>query len=320
MHMKPVYSVVIPCYNEQEVIAESYRRLSGVMRGMGESYELIFVNDGSRDGTAALLNELAQGDECVKVLHFAANRGHQIAVTAGLDYALGSAVVIIDADLQDPPELIPEMAALWKEGAQVVYGQRKSRSGESYFKLKTAELYYKLIQRLTGGFIPRDTGDFRLVDEQVADVVRGMPEHARFLRGMFAWAGFRQVPLLYDRDKRFAGQTHYPLKKMLKLAADGVLSFSDKPLKLPLWLGLCWLAAGAVTLLVLLILLILGRPGGLWWLAALGMLGFGSVLTALGVAGSYLARVYDEAKQRPLYVVAETRGFDSENSEEPVDD
>ena len=177
-------------------------------------------------------------------------------------------------------------------------------------KLKTAELYYKLIQKLTGNAIPRDTGDFRLVDEKVADAVRGMPEHARFLRGMFAWVGFKQVPLLYDRDKRFAGQTHYPFKKMLKLAADGIMSFSDKPLKLPLWMGLVWLFLGGLTLLVLLIMALAGHSGGGWWLASLLMIGFGSTLASIGIAGSYLARVYDEVKQRPLYIVADTRGFD----------
>lgn len=308
--MKPVFSVVIPCYNEEEVIMESYRRISAVMLSMGEPYELVFVNDGSKDATPALLNRLADEDNSVRVLHFARNAGHQIAVSAGLDYAAGSAVVIIDADLQDPPELIPDMARLWREGAQVVYGQRRSRAGESFLKLKTAELYYKLIQKLTGNAIPRDTGDFRLVDEKVADAVRGMPEHARFLRGMFAWVGFKQVPLLYDRDKRFAGQTHYPFKKMLKLAADGIMSFSDKPLKLPLWMGLAWLFLGGLTLLVLLIMALAGHSGGGWWLASLLMIGFGSTLASIGIAGSYLARVYDEVKQRPLYIVADTRGFD----------
>ena len=308
--MKPVFSVVIPCYNEEEVIMESYRRISAVMLSMGEPYELVFVNDGSKDATPALLNRLADEDNSVRVLHFARNAGHQIAVSAGLDYAAGSAVVIIDADLQDPPELIPEMAKLWRDGAQVVYGQRRSRAGESFLKLKTAELYYKLIQKLTGNAIPRDTGDFRLVDEKVADAVRGMPEHARFLRGMFAWVGFKQVPLLYDRDKRFAGQTHYPFKKMLKLAADGIMSFSDKPLKLPLWMGLVWLFLGGLTLLVLLIMALAGHSGGGWWLASLLMIGFGSTLASIGIAGSYLARVYDEVKQRPLYIVADTRGFD----------
>lgn len=307
--MNPVYSVIIPCYNEEEVLTESYRRLTEVMLSMKESYELVFVNDGSKDQTSAMLDQLAEQDANVRVIHFARNAGHQIAVSAGLDYAAGDAVVIIDADLQDPPELIPDMAAMWKDGVQVVYGKRRSRSGESFLKLKTADLYYKVMQSLTNNSFPRDTGDFRLVDKQVADVIRDMPEHARYLRGMFAWAGFRQEALLYDRDKRFAGQTHYPLKKMLKLAADGIMSFSDKPLKLPLWLGLAWLSFGVVTLLILLIAALLGRPGGLWWLAGLNGIIGGSVLLSLGIMGGYIARIYDEAKGRPLYIVASTKGF-----------
>ncbi len=307
--MQPVYSVVIPCYNEEEVIAECHRRMTDVMRGMGESYELVFVNDGSRDATPRMLDDLAKQDPHVRVVHFARNGGHQIAVTAGVDYASGQAIVIIDADLQDPPEVIPEMAAMWKEGAQVVYGQRRSRAGETWFKEKTAELYYKLMQKLTNNSFPRNTGDFRLVDKQVADVVRAMPEHSRYLRGMFAWAGFKQEPLLYDRDKRFAGETHYQLKKMLKLAADGVLSFSNKPLKVPLWLGLFWLMAAGLTTLVLLIAALAGTPGGAWWLAALMMALGGSVLTGIGIVGAYLSRVYEEVKGRPLYVVARTAGF-----------
>ncbi len=307
--MGPVFSVVIPCYNEEEVIAECHRRMTEVMEAMGEPYELVFVNDGSRDLTPGMLDDLAARDPHVRVVHFAANRGHQVAVSAGLDYASGQAIVIIDADLQDPPEVIPQMAERWRDGVQVVYGQRRSRAGETWFKEKTAQLYYGLMQRLAGNAFPRDTGDFRLVDRQVADVVRNMPEHSRYLRGMFAWAGFRQEPLLYDRDKRFAGQTHYPLKKMLKLAADGALSFSDKPLKVALWLGMGWLTAAGLVFLALVVLALLGQPGGLWWLAALMMALGGSVLLGIGVLGAYLARVYEQVKGRPLYVVARTVGF-----------
>lgn len=315
--MQPVFSIVIPCYNEEAVIQESYKRISHVMQGMGESYELVFVNDGSKDLTAALLNELAEQDNKVRVIHFARNGGHQIAVTAGIDYASGQAIVIIDADLQDPPEVIPEMAQRWRNGVQVAYGQRRSRAGESKFKLKTAELFYKLMQRLTNNAFPKDTGDFRLVDEQVADVIRDMPEHARYLRGMFAWVGFRQEAVLYDRDKRFAGETHYPLKKMLKLAADGIMSFSDKPLKLPLWLGMFWLAIGGGLALLLIILAIFGIGGGLWWLVSLISVLGGCVLGSIGIAGGYIARIYEEAKQRPLYIVAETRGFPNRHSDRP---
>lgn len=305
----PTYSIIIPCYNEQEVIQETHRRLSLVMQGMDGDYELIYVNDGSKDNTPNLLNALQEKDAHVRVIHFARNGGHQIAVSAGLDHASGDALVIIDADLQDPPEVIPEMAAKWREGYDVVYGQRRSRKGESRFKKLTAEVYYKLLQKLAGDIFPRNTGDFRLVDRKVADVIRSMPEHARYLRGMFAWAGFKQTPLLFDRDKRFAGETHYPLKKMLKLAADGIISFSDKPLMLPLALGACLGVFSGLGFLILLILLILGISGGLWWLAMLMVLLTALVLVSIGIEGRYLARVYDEVKGRPLYVVAEKRGF-----------
>lgn len=305
----PTYSVIVPCYNEEAVIEETHKRLTKVMQGMHEPYEIVYVNDGSKDKTAAMLDVLAQADESVRVVHFAHNSGHQIAVSAGLDYATGDAIVIIDADLQDPPELIPDMAALWKQGAKVVYGKRRARAGETAFKKKTAEVYYRLINRLTGGMVPKDTGDFRMVDKQVADVVRAMPEHARFLRGMFAWAGFEQTPLLYDRDKRFAGQTHYPLKKMLRLAADGVFSFSVTPLRLATCLGAFWLGIGILTAFVLLILLICGTTGGAWWLAALMMTLGGSILFCIGILGEYVARMFDDVRARPLYVVERTIGF-----------
>lgn len=307
--MHPLYSVIIPCYNEEAVLRETHKRLMQVLSAMEGDYELIYVNDGSRDQTPQILRELAAADSHVRALQFAKNAGHQMAVTAGLDYARGDALVIIDADLQDPPELIPQMAEKWRAGAQVVFAQRRARAGESAFKKITASAYYKLLSWLTGGMIPRDTGDFRLVDKRVADVIRAMPEHDRFLRGMFAWVGFQQEAVLYDRDKRYAGETHYTLKKMLKLAGDGIFSFSVKPLKAIAGLGLLLLAAAGITLLTLLILLFCGVPGGLWWLAML-MTGLtGCVLAALGVLGEYVARIYDEARKRPLYIVAEAIGF-----------
>ena len=310
--MHPVYSIIVPCYNEEAVLRETHKRLTAVMAGMGEPYEIVYVNDGSRDRTPDILRESAAQAENVRAVMFARNAGHQIAVSAGLDYAKGDAVVIIDADLQDPPELIPQMAQKWREGVQVVFARRKTRAGETAFKKLTASMFYQFLNRLTGGMVPRDTGDFRLVDRKVADVVRGMPEHNRFLRGMFAWAGFRQEAILYDRDKRFAGTTHYSLKKMLKLAADGVFSFSVKPLKAITWLGTGLLGIGGVALLILLILLLCGVGGGLWWLAALMTLLTGCTLTALGIVGEYIARIYDEALNRPLYVVADTIGFTDE--------
>ncbi len=310
--MHPVYSIIVPCYNEEAVLRETHKRLTQVMAGMNEPYEIVYVNDGSRDRTPDILRELAANDPHVRAVMFARNGGHQTAVTAGLDYACGDAVVIIDADLQDPPELIPQMAEKWKSGVQVVYAQRNKRDGETAFKKWTASAYYKLINSLTGGMVPRDVGDFRLVDRQVADVIRCMPEHNRFLRGMFAWAGFRQEAILYDRDKRFAGETHYPLKKMLKLAADGVFSFSVKPLKAVTWLGMALLGLGGLSFLVLLILLLCGVKAGLWWIALLMTALSGCVITSLGIVGEYVARIYDEARGRPLYVVAETLGFEED--------
>ena len=308
--MRPVYSIVVPCYNEEAVIHETYRRLSDVMRGMGEPYELLFINDGSRDKTMSILRELAAADSAVKVVSFARNRGHQSAVSAGLDYASGDAVVIIDADLQDPPELIPQMAEYWKSGSQVVYGQRIHRAGESRFKLMTAEAYYKIINWLTEGMIPRDTGDFRLVDRKVADAVRNMPEHSRFLRGMFSWVGFKQTALPYDRDARYAGETHYPLKKMIRLALDGIIGFSIKPLKISFYTGFIWAFLGFLTAFILLILLCFGISGGLWWLASLGMVLTGNILICLGIAGEYIGRTFEDARNRPLYVVAATCNLD----------
>ncbi len=304
-----VFSVVIPCFNEEAVLEETYRRLTGVMQGLGSGYELIFVNDGSGDRTQAILNALCEGDGRVRAVHFARNCGHQTAVSAGIDFASGDALIIIDADLQDPPEVIPEMAQKWRSGVQVVYGKRRSRAGESAFKRWTASLYYRVMRFLAGQAFPEDTGDFRLVDRKVADVVRSMPERNRYLRGMFAWAGFVQEPVLYDRDRRFAGKTHYSLRKMLKLASDGVIGFSSKPLAFSFWTGIFWTAAGLAAGLALAVSSLFGREGGLWWLASLASLLAGNLLICLGIAGAYLSRVYDEAKQRPLYIVADKRGF-----------
>ena len=310
--MQPVFSVIVPCYNEEEVIRETHKRLTKTMREMGEPYEILYVDDGSRDDTAEILRELSDEDKNVRAILFARNAGHQSAVTAGLDYATGDAIVIIDADLQDPPEVIPLMAEKWRNGAQVVFGQRKKRDGETAFKKITASVYYKILAWMTGGMVPRDTGDFRLVDRKAADVIRGMPEHNRFLRGMFAWAGFKQEAVLYDRDKRFAGTTEYTLKKMLKLAADGIFSFSMKPLKFITLLGLGFLGISGLIFLILLIALIFGGGSGLWWLAMLMLLCTGCVLSALGIVGEYIARIYDESRGRPLYIVTEAIGFDQE--------
>ena len=301
--MPKLISVVVPLYNEEEVIGESYRRLTAVLGAMEEDYELILVNDGSRDHTFALAKQLQLSDPHVVLVDFARNFGHQIAVTAGVEQARGDAVVIIDADLQDPPELIPKMVEMWKNGAEVVYGKRVSRKGESAFKKLTAFCYYRVLDALSGWKIPKDTGDFRLMDRRVADVLRSMPEHNRFLRGMVSWVGFRQEPIEFVREERFAGETKYPLKKMLKLAADGIISFSGKPFAIIRWTGGALLMAGLVLLLALLISLAFTAVEP-WLFVIAAVLAMGGLnLLALGLCGVYFERMYDELKGRPLYIV-----------------
>ena len=304
------YSVIIPMYNEQEVIKESYRRLDGVMRPLGEEYELIFVNDGSRDKTMEIMLEIANNDKHVKIVDFARNFGHQTAVTAGMKYSSGDAVVIIDADLQDPPELIPGMLEKWKEGYEVVYGKRLKREGETKFKLFTAKAFYKVINSLSGNMIPMDTGDFRLIDRAVVDAMNAMPEHNRFLRGMGSWVGFRQYAYEYKRDERWAGTTKYPLKKMIKLAKDGIISFSSKPLEM---LGFLGCAISGLCFLWLLVLIILAICGVFFmqWQLIVSFMGIfaGIILIGMGILGEYIGRIYDEAKGRPLYTVLRTINF-----------
>jgi glycosyltransferase involved in cell wall biosynthesis len=230
-------SVIVPMYNEEEVIPETYRRLTKVMEGFGESYEIIFINDGSRDNTKAMLSELCKTDKRVKMIDFARNFGHQIAITAGMDYAAGECMVIIDGDLQDPPELIPEMIKIWRSGYDVVYGKRKARQGETFFKKFTAKAFYRILGKLTDIDIPVDTGDFRLIDRRVCEALKQLPERNRYVRGLMSWVGFKQTAIEFERSERFAGETKYPLKKMLKLAMDGIMSFSYKPLKIASYLG-----------------------------------------------------------------------------------
>ncbi len=305
------YSVIIPMYNEEEVILESYRRLDNVMRPLGEEYELIFVNDGSRDRTMEIMLDVAKKDPHVKIVDFARNFGHQTAVTAGMKYSSGDAVVIIDADLQDPPELIPGMIEKWKEGYEVVYGKRLKREGETKFKLVTAKAFYKLINSLSGNMIPMDTGDFRLIDRAVVDAMNSMPEHNRFLRGMGSWVGFRQYAYEYKRDERWAGTTKYPLKKMIKLAKDGIISFSSKPLELLSVLGCVSIGVCFLWLLVLIILAICSVFFRQWQLivAFMGIFA-GIILIGMGILGEYIGRIYDEAKGRPLYTVLRTVNFE----------
>lgn len=306
------YSVIIPMFNEEEVIAESYKRLTAVMQTLNEPYELLFVNDGSRDKTMEIMKDISAKDSNVKIVEFARNFGHQIAVTAGMHYCSGEAAIIIDADLQDPPEVIPQMIEKWKEGYQVVYGKRLKRKGETFFKLFTAKMFYKVINKLSGNMIPMDTGDFRLIDRCVIDVMNAMPEHNRFLRGMGSWVGFKQYPLEYLRDARWAGETKYPLKKMIKLAKDGIISFSNKPLEFISAIGVGFSGLAAAWLLVLLVLALCGVDFGTWQLiVAFMMLFTGVLLFALGILGEYIGRIYDEAKGRPQYTVLNTYGFEN---------
>lgn len=301
-------SLIIPVYYEEEVLMESYRRMDAAMKNTGHPYEIIYVNDGSRDGTMKQLRALAREHEEVKVLSFSRNFGHQLAVTCGMDHAKGDALIIIDVDLQDPPELIPKMVEMWKEGNDIVYGKRLKRKGETVFKKLTAAVYYRVLSSMSAYPIPLDTGDFRLIDRKVADVFLKMREQARFLRGMSAWMGFEAVPLEYVREERFADKTKYTLKKMFKLAADGILNFSSKPLSMALGFGIACEVIGVLGLIAMIVLTsIFGSacPQWLWALVALFVLQ-GITLMFLGVQGMYLGRMYDELKDRPLYIVAES--------------
>ena len=312
MTSKKLISVVVPCYNEQEVLPATHARLTGVMQSLeGFDYEIIYVDDGSRDETGEMLRQLQASDGRVRVLFLSRNFGHQVASTAGLDAAEGDAVVLIDADLQDPPELIPEMVARWKEGYDVAYGQRRRREGETVFKLWTAKVFYRLFNRLAAIDMPLDTGDFRLMDRRVVQAIRQMREHDRFLRGMVSWMGFRQTAVLYRRAARAAGQSKYPVWKMLRFALDGIFSFSVVPLRLATVLG-----AGVCAAAVLGIVYALGAwvSTGQWVSGeaslAMAMLLLGGVqLICLGVIGEYVGRIYGEAKQRPLYLLRERLGF-----------
>lgn len=299
------FSVVVPVFNEEEVLQETYRRLTQVMEGLASPYEIVFVDDGSTDRSPEILDRLALEDPRVRVIHFSRNFGHQAAITAGMDYAQGEAVIVIDADLQDPPEVIPEMVAKWQEGYEVVYGKRAKREGETYFKRVTAAFFYRLLRAMTEIDIPLDTGDFRLMDRKVVEVMKLLREKNRFIRGLVAWVGFRQVALEYVRHRRFAGTTKYPLRKMLKLAWDGITAFSHKPLKLAAYLGFALSFLSFVYLVVIVVLKLLGKSTVPGWasLAVINLFFSGIILIILGIMGEYLGRIYDEAKNRPLYVV-----------------
>ncbi len=307
-----IISVVVPCYNEEEVVANTIERLGKMAAGLKKyQFELIFVDDGSSDKTREILRRISEDNRTVHVVALARNFGHQIAVTAGIDAARGDAVVLIDADLQDPPEVIPQMISRWEEGYDVVYGTRISRSGESAFKLATARCFYRLLNRLSEIPIPLDTGDFRLMDRGVVDVLKSMPERHRFIRGMVTWVGFRQIELPYERAERLAGISKYPLRKMIAFALDGILSFSSKPLRLAMMLGIIssFLACFGIVYAFYMRIFTAAWVEG-WTALMIAVLFIGGIqLIALGVIGEYLARVYTETKSRPLYVVDERASY-----------
>ena len=303
-------SLVIPVFNEQEVLKDSFVRMDAAMQKTGYDYEIIYVNDGSRDHTLDQLRELASAHPQVKVLSFSRNFGHQLAVTCGMDAAKGDALIIIDVDLQDPPELIPEMVRMWEKGADIVYGKRLKRKGETFLKKLTASMYYRLLAWMSAYPIPLDTGDFRLIGRNVADVFLQMREHNRFLRGMSAWMGYNAVPIEYERQERFAGKTKYTLKKMLRLASDGITGFSDKPLTLPgiLGIGIC-VTAGLGLIALIVCACTCGAAPWLWALDGVVLLQ-GLTLCCMGLQGMYFGRMYDELKGRPLYIVSEKINVD----------
>ena len=300
-------SVIIPMYYEEEVAEECYKRMTSVLQNIENyDYEIICITDGSKDKTLTILENLAIKDKRLKVLSFSRNFGHQCAVTAGLKYVTGDAIVIIDADLQDPPELIPKMLKLWEAGNDVIYGKRKTRDGESAFKLFTAKMFYKTLNALSDVEIPKDTGDFRLVDRKVVDTINSLPEHNKFLRGLFSWVGYKQIPFQYERKERFAGKTKYPLKKMLKLASDGIISFSTKPLKIVGGLGIISIVISFILLIYALISYIfkLNNLSAGWTSLMLGITFFAGVqLLSLWIMSEYIARIYDESKNRPQYII-----------------
>ena len=306
---KVIYSVAAPVFNEIDSIDEFYQRTLQVMQGLGESWELIFIDDGSTDGSTDKILQMAQDDSKVVPVIFARNFGHQIAITAGLDYSKGEAVIILDADLQDPPEAIPDLIARWKEGYEVVFAVRSEREGESWFKKLTAALFYRIISRITDVEIPLDVGDFRLLDRQVVNTLNQMRERHRFPRGMTAWVGFRQIGVPYKRAARFAGETKYPFRKMFKLALDAVTGFSYFPLQLATYLGFLSAGISAIAIPVVIVMRLAGNEaffGQATTLIAVLFLG-GIQLISLGILGEYLGRLYDEAKSRPLYIVREIK-------------
>jgi len=309
----PTYSVVVPAFNEQEVIKETYARLTRVMTGMGESYELIFVNDGSKDQTAQIIAEFCENDSSVRLINFTRNFGHMPAISAGMEHARGQAIFVIDADLQDPPEVFPEMAAKWKEGYHVIYGKRIKRKGETVFKRMTAKIFYRFLRKMTSVDLPPDTGEFRLIDRKVCDAVNKLPEKNRYIRGLVSWVGFKQVPVEYQREKRFAGETKYPLRKMISFAMDAITSFSYRPLKFATLLGMIISVLSFLFILYVLYQVFFTDRTIAGWASTIAAILFtqGIVLMLLGLMGEYIGRIYTEIQNRPNYIIQEIIEQDS---------
>lgn len=306
-------SVIVPMYYEEKVAEECYKRLTACLQKLTDyTYEIIIIDDGSKDKTLEILENIASKDDKVKVISFSRNFGHQAAVTAGLKHVSGDAIIIIDADLQDPPELIPQMIQLWEQGNEIIYAKRKKRKGESPFKLLSAKLFYQILNTLSDTEIPKDTGDFRLVDRKVVDTINNMPEHNKFLRGLFSWVGYKQIPFEYEREERFAGKTKYPLRKMLKLASDGIISFSTKPLKL---VGLLGFISIVISILILIYALLsyflkLNQLSAGWTSLMVAITFFAGVqLLSIWIMSEYIGRIYDETKQRPQFIINKKINF-----------
>jgi polyisoprenyl-phosphate glycosyltransferase len=309
---RPVFSIVGPVYNEEALLEEFCGRMIEVLETLGEPFELVLVNDGSRDRSPEILRRMHALDARVKVLNFSRNFGMQAALTAGLDYAAGQAIIVMDTDLQDPPEVVPQLIERWRSGYQLVYAQRAERAGESWFKKFTASAFYRLITRITSVEIPVDTGEFRLMDRQVVDAIKSMREYNRFMRGLSVWVGYKQTGIVYERDARKAGETKFTVRKMVRLALDGITTFSYLPLQLATYLGF-FVAVLSMVFLVAVVILRIFMPDFFYGQASalVSVLFLGSVqLIFLGIIGEYLGRIYDEVKRRPLYIVAEKLGFE----------
>jgi len=316
--MNFMYSIVIPVYNEEEVIRTSYSELKRVMDMCGDGYELIFINDGSKDSSAKILADICSEDSNVRLINFSRNFGHQPAITAGMDFAVGDAVIVIDSDLQDPPEVMLEMIEKWKEGFHVVYGKRLKRAGETYFKKVSAKLYYRILNKMTNVDIPVDTGDFRLIDRKVCDAMKSLNEKNRYVRGLVSWVGFKQTYVEYSRHERFAGETKYPLNKMFKLAMDGITAFSYTPLKLTTNIGFIISLGSFIHLMHVLYKGFFTHNTVDGWASIISVVLFtqGIILIMLGLMGEYIGRIFEETKDRPIYLVQETLGYDNEDKNE----